>query len=455
MDVRARRSFFSARRSVVGAALSWPVVLPALAVQAGCGSSSNASGGSAGSGWDASGDATLDAATGGDDAAWINTQLDGGSHDAAPGDAGRHCEGDGGPGTFTCTSSMSVARNVPGGATLPGGKVLVGGGWNPQDGVLTSAEIYDPASGTFTPTGSMSTGHLWAGWGTPWPLAAGKALVAGGLNAQGQLTATAELYDPATGMFASTGALSFPAISMSPVALDDGTVLFIGGWNSVSSQTLAELPGWSYLGSGTAFVERYSPEAGTFAQTGNLAETRLFGCDLRIDGGALAIGGARGPGIVESNIERYAVEAGTWASVGSLAPPAMFCARAFGLPEGGVLLTGTGGLSSTTTAIPGMLRFDSSYTTMATTNAIANFSPNLVQLANGDVLAFGGTLSGAPTAVAQLYSGTTNTWSTVGSMTQPRSGAVGAYLLSSGDVLVVGGADESGVPLATAEIYHH
>jgi hypothetical protein len=40
-------------------------------------------------------------------------------------------------------------------------------------------------------------------------------------------------------------------------------------------------------------------------------------------------------------------------------------------------------------------------------------------------------------------------------MTQARSGAVGAYLLPSGDVLVVGGADESGVPLATAEIYHH
>jgi N-acetylneuraminic acid mutarotase len=92
---------------------------------------------------------------------------------------------------------------------------------------------------------------------------------------------------------------------------------------------------------------------------------------------------------------------------------------------------------------------------MATKNAIANFSPNLVQLDNGDVLAFGGTLSGAPTAIAQLYSAATNTWSAVGSMTQARSGAVGAYLLASGDVLVVGGADESGVPLATAEIYHH
>jgi hypothetical protein len=362
---------------------------------------------------------------------------------------------------------MSVPRNVPGGATLPDGKVLVAGGWNQHDGVLASAEIYDPASGGFTPTGSMSTGHLWAGWGTPWPLVAGKLLVAGGLNAQGQLTATAELFDPTTGSFAPTGAFSFPAISMAPVILDDGSVLFIGGWNMVSPQTAAELPGWSYQGNGTASVLRYSPDAGAFARTGMIAETRLSGCNVRVDGGALAIAGAQGPGTVESNIERYDVEAGTWVSVGMLTPPGTSCARAFALPEAdggtdagtlarGVLLTGTGGLSTTTTAIPGMLRFDStSYSTMATKNAIANYSPNLVQLGNGDVLAFGGTLSGAPTAVAQLYSAATNTWSAVGSMTQARSGAVGAYLLPSGDVLVVGGADESGVPLATAEIYHH
>jgi N-acetylneuraminic acid mutarotase len=93
-------------------------------------------------------------------------------------------------------------------------------------------------------------------------------------------------------------------------------------------------------------------------------------------------------------------------------------------------------------------------TTGPTKAALNNFSPNLVQLANGDVLAFGGTLSGAPTAVAQVYSASTNMWRNVGNMTQARGGAAGAFLLASGDVLIVGGDDASGAPLATAEVYH-
>jgi N-acetylneuraminic acid mutarotase len=53
-----------------------------------------------------------------------------------------------------------------------------------------------------------------------------------------------------------------------------------------------------------------------------------------------------------------------------------------------------------------------------------------------------------------VYGVQTNTWKTVGSLNQPRGGAIGAFLLASGDVLVVGGTDQNGVPLATAEVYH-
>ncbi len=372
-------------------------------------------------------------------------------------EAGPNCAADGGPSTFTCTASMSVAREVPGGATLPNGKVLVAGGWNPKDGVLKSAELYDPAAGTFAPTGSMAVGHLWAGWGAAWPLVGGKVLVAGGLDASGNLTASAELFDPAGGVFAATGPLLLGVISMAPLVLDDQSVIFIGGWSNVSSLTSTQLPSWSYTAdSGTSTVQRYGLDGGAFARTGAIGEPRLFGCNVRVPGGpTLAIGGALGPATIESNIEQYDLEAGTWASVGVLAN-GTFCARAFPLPNGKILLTGTGGLTATTAAIPGMLLLDpgSANATGPTQNALANFSPSLVQLASGDVLAFGGTLNGAPTAIAQVYSWMTNAWSTVGHMTQARSGAVGAYLLVSGEVLIAGGADESGMPLATAEIYH-
>ena len=449
MDVRACK--------VLGGVFAGSVGLACVAAAgfgAGCSSasSSSVSGGSD----DSSAPPPMDASL--SDALTVppDTSTDGSLSVAADaGDGGPNCSADGGSATFSCTGAMLVARDVPGGATLPSGKVLVAGGWNAHDGVLSSAELYDPVAGTFASTGPMmATGHLWAGWGVPWPLVGGKVLVAGGLDATGSLTAQAELYDPSSGKFALTGPLGLGAISMSPVLLDDGRAMYIGGWDEVSPDAGSQLPSWSYTGSGTAWTQVFAPDGGTFARTGALEEARLFGCNVRYPGGALAIGGAEGPATIEGNIERFDLDAGTWTSIGTLAA-GTFCARAFALPNGKVLLTGTGGLSATA-PIPGMLLFDPAGNNAfsLTKNATANYSPNLVQLANGDVLAFGGTLSGAPTAVAQVYDASTNTWHAVGTMTQARTGAVGAYVLASGAVLIAGGEDPSGAPLATAELYH-
>ncbi|MGH7437395.1 MAG: hypothetical protein ACRENE_17085, partial [Polyangiaceae bacterium] len=450
MDVRAC--------GVLGGVVAAGCWLSGAAGMGGCGGSGSSNGSAVAS--DAS--VVMDVASGGDDGSVI-VPADGAMPypvvDAA--DGGPSCTSDGGPGTFTCTGSMSVARDVPGGATLPNGQVLVAGGWNAHDGVVTAAELYDPATGVFVHTGSMASGHLWAGWGPSWPVVGGKVLVAGGLDANGALTFSAELYDPRAGTFGATGPLPVAALIMAPVPLPDGTVLYVGGWDAVLAQTKTELPGWSYAGSGTPATQVFSADAGAFEPSGRLAEARLFGCNVLLDGGALAIGGAQGPAALEGNIERYqqGPEGGTWLSIGTLGT-GTFCARAFALPGGRALLTGTGGLTQTTSAIPGMLVFDPGNadggvpTTGPTKAALTNFSPNLVQLANGDVLAFGGTLSGVPTSVAQVYSAASNIWRNVGNMTEARGGAAGAFLLASGDVLIVGGDDASGAPLATAEIYH-
>jgi len=116
--------------------------------------------------------------------------------------------------SFTTTGALHTARAIPAAVTLRDGRVLVAGGfvgatqsWFPAT-PTASAEIYNPATGTFTPTGSLITAR-----GAPSAvlLNDGRVLFAGGSCGTGgcQLT-SAELYDPATGMFTPTGALLQP-----------------------------------------------------------------------------------------------------------------------------------------------------------------------------------------------------------------------------------------------------
>ena len=60
-------------------------------------------------------------------------------------------------GTWTITGSLNTARDAHTATLLPNGKVLVAGGYNNQIGCLASAELYDPASGIWTTTGSLNT----------------------------------------------------------------------------------------------------------------------------------------------------------------------------------------------------------------------------------------------------------------------------------------------------------
>jgi hypothetical protein len=91
---------------------------------------------------------------------------------------------------------------------LPNGKVLVAGLSSGSD--PASAELYDPATGLFSPTGSLSTARYIP---TATLLLDGKVLVAGGLNFVSGYLASAELYDPATGLFSSTGSMSTARVS--------------------------------------------------------------------------------------------------------------------------------------------------------------------------------------------------------------------------------------------------
>lgn len=333
-----------------------------------------------------------------------------------------------------------MARSAPGGAVLANGQVLVAGGWNNQT-LTSSAELYDPASGTFTLTGSMDSGHYLAGWGSPWPvLANGKALVAGGLDASGALLASAQLYDPTAGTFSSTGPLGTAVVAYDPVTLQGGGALFIGGYSSVTVATLTASGGFMFTG-GTNQVQRYDPTSGAFVSAGTLAEGRLFGCNVVLTSGTvLAIGGFQGVSTTfETNIEKYDPSTSTWSTVGTLPAGPVYCAvSAFLLPSGKVFLDGS-------------YLFDPvALTATPTTNAPPYTQETFVQLVNGDVLALP-PKSAAAAPNAYVYRNAGELWTEVGS---PGFLGCRGFLLSSGEVLVVGGSDANGMSQATGMIYH-
>src|SRR6266567_2580593 len=112
--------------------------------------------------------------------------------------------------SWTPTGSLNDARELHTVTLLPNGMVLVAGGGG-NGGLLASAELYDPASGTWPPSGMV--------------------LVAGGFSG-GNFLASAELYDPASGTWTPTGSLNATRIEHTATLLPNGMVLVAGGYNN-------------------------------------------------------------------------------------------------------------------------------------------------------------------------------------------------------------------------------
>jgi hypothetical protein len=105
--------------------------------------------------------------------------------------------------------------------------LVVGGQTIDLAGITTTAtaELYDPLTGTWSPTGSMTTPRSRH---TTILLLDGKVLIAGGRN-NNLATATAELFDPSTGIWSPTGMMNIPRDFHSATLLADGRVLVTGG----------------------------------------------------------------------------------------------------------------------------------------------------------------------------------------------------------------------------------
>ena len=141
-------------------------------------------------------------------------------------------------GTFSATGSMASSR-VHATATLLGtGKVLVAGGGGASGNAVAIAELYDPAAGTFAATGTMVNARANH---TATVLNGGTVLLAGGLVLTGNFytgLAAAEIFDPATGIFSATGSLTIDRRDHNASLLNDGKVLVSGGFHQLHSSYL-------------------------------------------------------------------------------------------------------------------------------------------------------------------------------------------------------------------------
>jgi hypothetical protein len=119
---------------------------------------------------------------------------------------------------------------------LLNGKVLVAGGSSSFLGADSTAELFDPATGTWTATGSLNaarSGH------TATLLPNGKVLVARGFDFV--YLSSAELYDPLTGTWTITATTGASTISPTANLLVNGKVLLVGGSNGITGTNRAEL----------------------------------------------------------------------------------------------------------------------------------------------------------------------------------------------------------------------
>ena len=150
----------------------------------------------------------------------------------------------------------------------------------------------------------------------------------GALTSTTDPVATAEVYDPATGIFTMTGAMTTAREQHTATLLADGRVLIIGGTTFIGTGDLHP----------TTTVEVYDPSTGSFSVTGSMAEARTLHTATRLPSGKVLIAGG---GNENSTAELYDPATGSFSIIGGMEVGRSGHTATL-LPDGSVLVVGGG-----------------------------------------------------------------------------------------------------------------
>ncbi|RKG99025.1 PKD domain-containing protein [Corallococcus carmarthensis] len=306
------------------------------------------------------------------------------------------------------TASLTQRRFGASLIPLPSGKILVFGGSVSSNPILGTAELYDPATATWSSAGTMGTSHYNPAVTL---LPSGKVMVTGGFATYPATTPlrAVDFYDPATNTWTAGPQMAFARGAHTATLLPSGKVLVVGGVSTGDSVA-------------NRVVELYDPATNSWVPVASLVYARSNHRAVLLPSGKVLILGAGLPS------ELYDPSNNTWSGASGMTTRTF--TDAFLQPSGKVVLV-DGTLVATYDPVLNVQTTLGSFT-------YERPSSSLVQLTSGKLLLAGGSSTvGLTTEVFDLATGT-SAFST--SMASSRY-LMATTVLPNGKVLFVGGWD--------------
>ncbi len=319
---------------------------------------------------------------------------------------------------------------------LPDGKILISGGINGVGDISNTAETYDPATGRLTPTGAMTSAHHGHSMTL---LNNGKVLIAGGN------TDVAELYDPVSGSFTPTaGKMTAVRLHSTATLLNDGTVLIAGGAPDTIKPALQN-------------AELYDPAADTFsAVAAPMRSPRVFHVAALLPDGKVLLAGGSDSGDSSAGAtdtaEIYDPAAKTFTDTLNTMSAQRYAATATVLDDGSVLIVDGDARSATTASADVYNPATGKFSPSTGAPLAARVFHSAARLADGTVLVVGGVGSASRLSSSEIYNPANGTFAAGPSMVYARS-QLTATVLGDGSVLLAGGVGNNGFALPSTELF--